>query len=167
MEPFFIVVQISASPQAAHFRTYAGFTLGIQTRRKFCLSLLASPWACHHRTYTESVSLYRKLILSLYPFHDLGHIAEFEDWTNMAGWYFEWMLLLLELVAYVLAYNDTDQCRVCQSSLKKSPISVASITEKHDVLFYCFILQTNSPSLAQQFLRLCFLYQGVCWWFIF
>ena len=80
---------------------------------KVCLSLLALSRDRHHRTYTESVNLYRNFCLSLYPFHDLGHIAEFEDWTIMAGWYFCRMLLLLELVAHMLAYNDTDQCPVC------------------------------------------------------
>ena len=84
---------------------------------KVCLSLLASSRDRHHRTYTESVNLYRNFCLSLYPFHDLGHIAEFEDWTIMAGWYFYRMLLLLELVAHMLAYNDTDQCPVCRRLL--------------------------------------------------
>ena len=39
----------------------------------------------------------------------------------MAGWYFQRMLLLLESIAYMLAYNDTDQCQVCQTPLIQNP----------------------------------------------
>ena len=40
---------------------------------------------------------------------------------NMAGRYVDRMLLLLELVAYLLAYTDTDQCQVCQTPLIQHP----------------------------------------------
>ena len=99
------------------FKTIAISTYWTVQQCKVCLSLLVSSRDSHHRTYTESVNLYRNFCLSLYPSHDLGHIAEFEDWTIMAGWYFYRMLLLLELVAYMLAYNDTDQSPVCRGSL--------------------------------------------------
>ena len=40
---------------------------------------------------------------------------------NMTGWHFHRMLLLLQLVAYMLAYNDTDHCQVCQTPVIQNP----------------------------------------------
>ena len=43
---------------------------------------------------------------------------------TMAGWYFRRMLFLLQLAAYMLAYDDTDQideCNVCQTPLMQNP----------------------------------------------
>ena len=51
----------------------------------------------------------------------LGLLAEFADRTTMSGWYFHRMLLLLQLAAYMLAYNDADQCQVCQTPLIQNP----------------------------------------------
>ena len=46
---------------------------------------------------------------------------DLRDRMNMTGWYFHRMLLLLQLVAYMLAYNDTDHCQVCQTPLIQNP----------------------------------------------
>ena len=120
MEPLFRVVQLGLAPGNSP-PNLRWFHVGYSNTPKVLSISPGLALGCRHRTYTESAKLYRKFYSSLYPFHDLGHIAEFEDWVNMAGWHFYRMLLLLELVAYMLAYNDTDQCRVCQISLLQNP----------------------------------------------
>ena len=40
------------------------------------------------------------------------------------------MLLLLQLIAYMLAYNDTDLCQVCETPLVQNPHVAAHAKKK-------------------------------------
>ena len=63
----------------------------------------------------------QRLCIFLYSFCDLCNVVEFAYRTNMVGRCFHRMLLLLQLAACILAYNDTDQCQVCQTPLTQNP----------------------------------------------
>ena len=80
--------------------TLASTLVYSRKRRKFCISV--------------------DLLFNL-GYVALGYVADFADWMNMAGRYVDQMLLFLELVAYLLAYTDTDQCAVCQTPLIQHP----------------------------------------------
>ena len=49
--------------------------------------------------------------------YDQVHIIH---WTNMTLWFLHQMILL-KLVAYILAYDDTDLCQVCQTPVIQNP----------------------------------------------
>ena len=83
--------------------------------------LHASPWSSHNETNPVSSCVFQNTRKILHSLWDLGHVVEFADRMNMARWYFHRMLLLLQLVAYMLAYNDTDHCQVCQTPLIQNP----------------------------------------------
>ena len=80
--------------------------------------LHSSPWSSHNET-SRSV----KLCISVHPviLRPGPRRMDLRDRMNMTGWYFHRMLLLLQLVAYMLAYNDTDHCQVCQTPVIQNP----------------------------------------------
>ena len=66
---------------------------------------------------------FKKILPICTSFHFAIRRPHFWVWrsSNMAGWYFLRMLLLLNIVAHMFSYNDTDQCHVCQTPLIQNP----------------------------------------------